>query len=177
MIFEHAARSPEGRAVDDGSRQRSWAELADRATRMARFLREDAGVAPGEHAAILMENRVEYLEVTLGAILAGVWLTPLNWHLTESEPRGIVSDPGSRLLGSDARFGEAARRVGAPTGVSAGEELEGCLAAARDEPLPLDGPAGGTMIYTSGTTGRPKGVKRTRPADLGAALELQLDER
>jgi long-chain acyl-CoA synthetase len=32
------------------------------------------------------------------------------------------------------------------------------------------GPAGGNMIYTSGTTGRPKGVKRSRPADLGGGL-------
>jgi long-chain acyl-CoA synthetase len=34
-----------------------------------------------------------------------------------------------------------------------------------------DGPPGGNMIYTSGTTGHPKGVMRTRPATLGAALE------
>jgi long-chain acyl-CoA synthetase len=39
--------------------------------------------------------------------------------------------------------------------------------------MPLDGPAGGSMIYTSGTTGRPKGVKRRRPATLGAALDAQ----
>ena len=88
---------------------------------------------------------------------------------------GLVhtEDSGARLLVSDDRFGETARRVGAPAVVSAGEELEGGLASASDAPLPLDGPAGGTMIYTSGTTGRPKGVKRTRPANLGAALETQ----
>ena len=44
MIFDHAARDPDGIALDDGTRQRSWAGLVDRATRIARFLRDDVGL-------------------------------------------------------------------------------------------------------------------------------------
>ena len=60
MIYEHAALNPNGLALDDLTRQRTWAELADRSTRIARFLREQAGLEAQGHAALLMENRVEF---------------------------------------------------------------------------------------------------------------------
>ncbi len=70
--FELAAANPDGLAIDDFTRQRSWSQLLDRSIRIARFLREHAGVAPDDHVAILMENRVEAVEVILGGIMAGV---------------------------------------------------------------------------------------------------------
>ena len=48
--------------------------------------------------------------------------------------------------------------------------LENALASASADPLPLDGPVGGTMVYTSGTSGQPKGVRRFRPNTLQHAL-------
>ena len=77
MIFEHAAKNPNGLALDDLTRQRTWAELADRSTRIAHFLRDQAGLGPEDHAAILMDNRVEFAELILGALLAGIWITPI----------------------------------------------------------------------------------------------------
>ena len=73
----------QGLAVDDLMRRRTWAELADRSCRVANFLARGAGVAPGEHVAVLMGNRTEYIELLLGGILAGAWVTPINWHLAE----------------------------------------------------------------------------------------------
>ena len=70
MIFSHD-RHPGDLALDDGARRRSWAELSDRATRAARLLREGLGLRPDDHAALLMGNRAEFVELTLGAILAG----------------------------------------------------------------------------------------------------------
>jgi len=180
-ILERARRDPCGLAVDDGERQRDWGELADRATRVARFLREDAGLAPDDHAAILMGNRTEYVEIVLGSILAGVWLTPINGHLARDEIAYIVEDSGAKLVFTDEAHAEVAQEAhagvarggGAPAFVTVGEPLEAALASASDAPLPLDGPPGSTMIYTSGTTGRPKGVKRTRRPSLGEALEAQ----
>ena len=51
MIFDHAARDPGGLALDDLTRRRSWAELADRTTRIARLLRGQLGLRPDDHAA------------------------------------------------------------------------------------------------------------------------------
>jgi len=162
-------------ALDDGTRRRSRAELADRVARQARLLREGLGLAPGAHAALLLGNRVEAVEGVLAATHAGVWMTPVNWHLTADEVAYVVRDSGARVLFTDPEHEATARRA-APEGVAvivAGSELDAALAASRDEPMPLAGPAGGNMIYTSGTTGRPKGVKRRVPATLGAALDGQ----
>jgi long-chain acyl-CoA synthetase len=167
-------------ALDDGTRRRSRAELADRVARWARLLREGLGLTPGDHAALLIGNRAEAVEGVLAAIHAGVWLTPINWHLTEAEIAYVLRDSGARVLFTDPEHEAVARRAAreddrweACPVLVAGTELEAALASARDEPLPADGPAGGNMIYTSGTTGRPKGVRRSGPATLGAALEAQ----
>jgi acyl-CoA synthetase (AMP-forming)/AMP-acid ligase II len=162
-------------ALDDGVRRRSAAELADRVARGARLLRDGLGLAPGAHAALLIGNRAEAVEGVMAAIHAGVWMTPVNWHLTPEEVAYVVRDSGARVLFTDPEH-EATARAAAPEGVTvlvAGPELDAALAASRDEPMPADGPAGGNMIYTSGTTGRPKGVRRHVPATLGAALEAQ----
>lgn len=173
MITHHAERDPEGLALDDGERRRTWAELADRTQRFARFLREDAGLRPDDRVALLMGNRVEYAEAVVGAILAGVWVTPINWHLTPEEIAYVVRDSGARLLVTDEGHEAAARAAEPPALLRVGDELERALAGASDEPMPLGGPAGGPMIYTSGTTGRPKGVKRARAGSLGGALAGQ----
>jgi long-chain acyl-CoA synthetase len=160
-------------ALDDLTRQRTWAELEDRTNRVARFLREDLGLAAGDHAAVLMANRVECVELMAGAIQAGIWLTPLNWHLTAEEIQYVVEDSGTRVLFADAQHEEIARQCDPGTLLLAGRELDGALAGASDAPMDRAGPAGGPMIYTSGTTGRPKGVRRHVPPTLGLALEAQ----
>jgi long-chain acyl-CoA synthetase len=174
VIYDLAANDPDGLAVDDGLRRRTWAELCDRSARLARFLREDAGLRPDDHVAVLLENRVEYVELILGAIMAGVWITPINWHLSRGEIAYVVGDSGSRLVVSDpghaAIARDAADRSGGAQVLLAGAELDAAIAGASDRPMDPDGPAGGNMIYTSGTTGRPKGVKRARPETLGAGL-------
>ncbi len=172
-IYARAQTDPGGLALDDGTRRRSWAELAERSTRIAHLLHAH-GIGPGDHAALLMENRAEFIEITLGALLAGVWLTPINWHLHPEEIAYVLRDSGARLLFSDDAFAASARAANAPRTLLAGNELDGALAEASDEPIELDGPAGGTMIYTSGTTGRPKGVKRKRAKSVAAAFgEMQ----
>src|SRR5512139_1741524 len=169
-MFEIAAANPNAIALDDLTRQRTWAELIDRITRIAHLLRDRYGLRPDDHAATLLGNRVEAIELTLGAILAGIWLTPINHHLQADEIAYIVSDSGARVLFTDPEHEAVARRFAAPEVVLVGAELDQALATVSDEPMSLSGPAGATMIYTSGTTGQPKGVKRARAASLGAAL-------
>jgi long-chain acyl-CoA synthetase len=174
MLLDLARARPDAIAVDDGSRQRTFAELVDRSHRFASFLRHEAGLQPGGHLSLLMGNRVEVIECLLGAVLAGQWITPINWHLAEEEIDYVVEDSGSRIILTDERYAEMARSVTSErpetSVIVAGSELDALLDGVRLGALDLDAPAGGNMIYTSGTTGRPKGVKRAVPPSVGEAL-------
>jgi long-chain acyl-CoA synthetase len=170
---DRAARDPDGLALDDGTRRRTWAELDDRTNRLARWI-HDLGARPGDHVATLLGNRVECVELLLAGLEAGVWLTPINWHLTRDEVAYVVADSGARVLFTDPDYAPLARAVFDGPVVVTGEAFEAGVRDAPDAPQPADAPAGGPMIYTSGTTGRPKGVKRHRAPTLAAAREGQL---
>ena len=174
MLLDLARDRASDLAVDDGTRTRTFGELFDRCCRFASFLRNDMGLAPGGHLSLLMGNRVEGIELLIGAVLAGQWVTPVNWHLAEEEIDYVVTDSGARLLVTDEGYAALADRVtrNRPNTqvVQVGDELDRLLDSVVARPLDLDAQAGGNMIYTSGTTGRPKGVKRVAPPSVGEAL-------
>jgi long-chain acyl-CoA synthetase len=169
-MFERAATHPEGIALDDFERRRSWAELEARVARLARWLRGELGIAQDGHAACLVGNRVEAVELVLAATVSGIWLTPVNRHLKPDEVAHVVADSGASVVFADPDHEATARAAGAKRVVRVGPELDAALAALPDAPPDPRGPAGGTMIYTSGTSGRPKGVKRRRAASAAEAL-------
>jgi long-chain acyl-CoA synthetase len=168
VLLDRAETDGDGIALDDAVRTRTWAELLDRATRGAHLLRDGFGLAPGDHAAMVVGNRVEFVELVVAAQLAGVWLTPVNWHLTSEELAYVVEDSGARVVVTEPPFEAASRAAvdGRVPVVLVGGQLDAALADADDAPIDRHGPAGGTMLYTSGTTGRPKGVKRTTAASV-----------
>ncbi|MBB83175.1 MAG: acyl-CoA synthetase [Deltaproteobacteria bacterium] len=174
MLLELAKDRRDEVAIDEGDRTRTFGELADRVTRLARFLRQDVGLGPREHYSLLMGNRLEAAELILGGIASSQWVTPINWHLAEEEIEYVVDDSGSRLIFTDARYADAANRIASTRPnvrvIEVGEELDGILDDVTPGLLDLDAPGGGNMIYTSGTTGRPKGVKRAAPRTVGDAL-------
>jgi len=118
-----------------------------------------------------MENKREYYEVLLGSVIAGVWLTPVNSHLTSAEIDYVLADSGARLLFTDRPEYRAAPEVLVQSWP--GLSQEACRSADECYRLLVDalsGAAGGFLMYTSGTTGKPKGVKRSSPDSLGASL-------
>jgi len=170
VLLDLAAAAPDRPAVTDLSRSRTRAELVDRATRLGRWW-AGQGVAPGGHVACLLGNRVEAVEAVLAATLAGLWLTPVNRHLTAEEIAYVLDDSGASVVLTDAEHESVVREAAGPrVVVVAGAELDHAVASSPDEPFALTGPAGGTMLYTSGTTGRPKGVRRAVASDVGAQL-------
>jgi long-chain acyl-CoA synthetase len=176
-LLAHAAADPHAPAVNDLTQTRSRGELVDRAHRIAHWMLDDAGVAPSGHVALLMGNRVEFVDALVGAQLGGIWLTAINWHLTATEVAYILEDSGSTVLFTDTENERIAREAvalvpGEVAVVLAGPELDAISTSGRDDPFPLKGPGGGTMLYTSGTTGRPKGVKRSRQPTLEATLTM-----
>ncbi|HEY1915508.1 MAG TPA: AMP-binding protein [Streptosporangiaceae bacterium] len=162
--------------------ERSYLEIHERAARIAGGL-SSLGLRPGDSAALVLRNSVEFLELTLGIGRAGISPVPVNWHWRGEELGYLLRDSGSKVVFAHSSFVPLVTDA-APDGVrvievlepgrpSAGAgipEFEAWLAgqAAAEQPggLPKFG-----VIYTSGTTGRPKGVVR-EDVDVDAVLEM-----
>tara|TARA_B110000444_G_C18826136_1_gene590438 strand:- start:568 stop:2082 length:1515 start_codon:yes stop_codon:yes gene_type:complete len=154
-------------AVDDLDRQLSRRELFNRALKLAKYFK-DEGLSNDDHISILVSNRTEYIEIILASVFAGLWLTPINWHLTESEISYVLEDSGCCLLILENRFKTLFVDINTSNYklLNIDVEYEDILNDVEKADLDSQSHAGGVMMYTSGTTGLPKGVKRRRPGDI-----------
>jgi long-chain acyl-CoA synthetase len=156
-VWNIAAAEPARTAViaPDGT-SISYGELTTAAGRYAAGL-QGLGLKAGDSVALLMPNGTPMVCLYFAAIQIGLYVVPLNWHLTAAEARHIVSDCAARVLVADDRFAAVAAQIDVEFKFGAGSrplaELE------SGEPV-RDRTAGAPMVYTSGTSGRPKGVKR-----------------
>ncbi|HXI94556.1 MAG TPA: AMP-binding protein, partial [Candidatus Acidoferrum sp.] len=110
VFFEQAARAGEReylRFFRDGSWQAlSWRETAERATRVACGLIA-AGLQPGDHVALLSENRVEWLYCDLAILAAGGVTVPIYPSLTARVAGYIAEDSKTPLaIVSNAQLAE-----------------------------------------------------------------------
>jgi long-chain acyl-CoA synthetase len=159
-------------AVDDLTRSRSWSALDDRVARLRGVL-ADLGLRPGDHLAMVMGNRVEFIELVLAALTSGVWLTPVNWHARREEIEYVLDDAGASVVFVDPVHADLTRAAARDRRiVEVGDAFDQLLAARAPVPLDLGATPGANMIYTSGTTGRPKGVRRGRQPDLDRQLDV-----
>jgi len=174
-------RCPERVALVCGPQTRTYAELADRATRLANHLRE-AGVGPGDRVGLFLRNDAAYLEGMLAAFSLRAIPVNMNHRYTGAELGYLIEDSGAvALLVHETLTGAVAS---VPRGIAAirtvlvvpdpdpstvtGEvvpldeavDYEAALAAASAEAVETHGRSGDDtyLMYTGGTTGRPKGV-------------------
>jgi acyl-CoA synthetase (AMP-forming)/AMP-acid ligase II len=170
-LVARSARSRPGAAAlaFEGSTL-TFAELDERANRVAGALAA-RGVGPGDNVAILMFNRLEFVESFLGIQRLGACAVPVNFRLSQQEVDyvladsravGILSDAELAAVGSAAAeaMPEVRFHLVAGAGADAAESYEEALAAASPEPpeLVVEDEQLAFLMYTSGTTGRPKGA-------------------
>jgi acyl-CoA synthetase (AMP-forming)/AMP-acid ligase II len=168
----------------------TFGELDAAANRLSRLLRS-AGLRPGDHIAICMENHDRYLEVVWGCHYAGLIYTCASSRLQGGELEYIVNDCGARAyITSKYKADQAAELLSTTPGVELRLMLDGTIdgyesyehavGAQSAEPLDEDRIAGTDMLYSSGTTGRPKGVtgpfveEQLESADTGVIPLLQM---
>ncbi|MHB1430910.1 MAG: acyl-CoA synthetase [Streptosporangiaceae bacterium] len=169
----------------DGTEHRAG-DLLGRANQLVHVLRA-RGLTEGDGIAAVLPNGVAPIEMSLAALQAGWYFTPINWHFTAPEIGYIVADSGAKAFFVDARFADvglaAAEQAGVPAsarfsyGAVPGFTEAAELRSGQPASTPPGRTAGTAMHYTSGTTGRPKGVRRAlsgldpdAAADLTAAL-------
>jgi acyl-CoA synthetase (AMP-forming)/AMP-acid ligase II len=147
-----------------------------------------AGIEEGGHIAMLLGNQLECFDVGWAAKRSGLYLTPVNWHLTAAEAGYIIADSGAQALVSSPDLCDLAQPetlqlvspalrlvTGEDGGTPAGfERLEAVLQTASPDPVRPE-LEGALMFYSSGTTGRPKGIRHPwTPTPYGTGFSLEL---
>ena len=159
----------------------TYRDLFDRASRLAGWLREEAGLARGERIAMLLanSNACEFFVTQVAAFVGGFVSVPINARLAPPEIEYQLRHSGARALVSTAEFERqiakavpaAAADLGSPPLIlDAGTDPlaipPGCASVALSEAIAAGAPATCEcrredrcdLLYTSGTTGRPKGA-------------------
>jgi long-chain acyl-CoA synthetase len=169
-FWNFAQRNPSALAlVAPDGREWTRGELLASANRIAHGLRA-LGLGRGDCVAAVLPNCAEFYAVYLAVTQVGMYLTPINNHLTGPEIAYIVGDSAAKVFIGGEAFADACRiareqaRVPAErcfaVGSVPGFRPLAELAAGQPDTLPEDRSAGQVMNYTSGTTGKPKGVRR-----------------
>ncbi|MBV9662003.1 MAG: AMP-binding protein, partial [Acidimicrobiales bacterium] len=152
-------------AVVDGHRRTTFRETDERSIRLANALRGIS--AEGARVAILMKNRLEYIEADLAIARSGLVKVPINPKLSDDERQYVVNDSGATVIITEAEELErvapiaqagAARIVSVGGGTGTLDYDEALRQASPTEAVIAPDPDRLSMLlYTSGTTGRPKG--------------------
>ena len=176
-----AARLGDGTAIVDGDRTVTWNELRSLARAAAGGL-ASLGVTKGDTVALMLNNRLEFFPIDLGAVTLGA--VPFSIYQTASPEQiaYVVGDAGAKVAIVEKGFleiFEKARKelpdvehlivLDGDGGTGSYEDL-----LAADPDFDDEAAAAGvglddllTLIYTSGTTGPPKGVELTHRNLLG----------
>jgi len=155
--------TPQRTALVHETTAHTYAELADRVTRLAHALRS-LGIGPGDRVAYLGPNHPALAETLFATGLLGAVFVPLNTRLAVPELAYNLDDSGAETLLWAAEFAgavaELRETVKVREYVAVGDEYERLLEGADNTPLDeqvaLDDVC--MIQYTSGTSGRPKGV-------------------
>ncbi|HEX9935660.1 MAG TPA: amino acid adenylation domain-containing protein, partial [Longimicrobium sp.] len=155
-LFEaQADRTPGAVAVRYAGGSLSYAELEERANRLARHLR-GLGVGPDARVGLCLERGPELMVGVLGILKAGGAYVPLDPAYPAERLAYMLEDSAARVLLTQASLAERLPAGGATVVRLDAGEIE------RQSGERLRVPAGpgnlAYVIYTSGSTGRPKGV-------------------
>ncbi|MET4165971.1 MULTISPECIES: AMP-binding protein [Gordonia] len=150
-----------------GSGERiTYAELDRRSNRLARFW-QSRGVGPGDSVVLVMENSLAWPVAVAAGMRSGLYVTPVNWHLTPTELAALIQeDRPAAIVTSTALADRVVAAVADPSLdraviVCADGPADGCVALAdaladqSSEPLERE-LLGARVLYSGGTTGRPK---------------------
>ena len=165
-LWNIARTNPDRTAVvDPAGEEITYADLAAAADRYGRGMQE-RGLVPGDCIVVMLPNGIDLLAMYFAAIECGLYIVPINWHLTGPEVAYIVGDCDAKVFVADQRFATAAVIAAADLpaesrfAVGAIEGFQPLAELSAEGGRPDVRTQGAPMVYTSGTTGQPKGVKR-----------------
>jgi len=175
----NAFKYPNKLAIKDINRSLTNKEFDVRTNKLANGLLK-RGLRKGDKIAVLMNNRVEFMEIYGAAAKAGFIIVPLNFRLLPKDLYWIVSNAECKMVIVESRYYEITIKnwdLVVEFGLDTLDHI--CLS---DTPvaenwsyyediikdggdnyptIEVDPEDPWILLYTSGTTGRPKGVVRS----------------
>ncbi|MFF4764738.1 amino acid adenylation domain-containing protein, partial [Streptomyces sp. NPDC001292] len=165
LFRNQAARTPDAVAVTGSTATWTYAELDERANRVAHWL-TGRGVRPESRIGVVMDRSPELIAVLLGVLKAGAAYVPLDAGHPVERLRAVVAEAGVSVVLADRDLD------GLPT-----TDVAGVLATgtAVDPGLALSPDSLAYVMYTSGSTGVPKGVAVTHRNVVSFILDRSWD--
>lgn len=175
-LAEHAIDAvPDRVAIICGDEQLTYAQLEERANRLAHYL-QDQGVKKDDKVGLYCRNRIEIVIGMLGIVKAGAILVNVNFRYVEGELKYLFDNSDMVALIHERRYADRVANVLPETpnvktvlvvedgsdddfARYGGVEFEAALA--QGSPERDFGPRSEDdiyLLYTGGTTGFPKGV-------------------
>jgi fatty-acyl-CoA synthase len=105
LACEQAERYPDRLAVIAGEARATYPELPQRARRVASALRS-AGIGRGDRIGMLVNNRIEWIDICLGAAALGAIPVPFSTWSKRREIDFLLADSRVRMLFALDRFGD-----------------------------------------------------------------------
>ena len=183
-----ALKNPEKTAVFWGETTYSFGQAHCLAKRLAKRLREEHGLQPGDRVGLWLKNCPEFIFSLFGILLAEGVVVSINSFLTLDEVGFILGDCEAKVLISEASMAEGTAKLRErlpqldvieveSLGQAEPEVLNDYFALGQaPEDLAL-------IIYTSGTTGKPKGAMLSHQnlmcnvAAVMEAVDIRPDDR
>ena len=91
--------------VEDDGTEHTAGALVDAANQIARNL-ASRGLEPGDVVAMVLHNEAAVYELNLAVMQSGLYLVPVNWHLTAHEIGYILEDSGAKAAFVSSEFTE-----------------------------------------------------------------------
>lgn len=167
---QQAARTPEQQAVTLGERSWTYAELNERANRIARTIQK-MGAAPGTLVGICAERSLDMMACVLAVVKAGAAYVPIDpsypeeriaYMLEDSQATVILTQGHLKHLFVQEESAESGKGAGAAAQrkvLCVDTDWERIASEPADNlPATATGDDLAYVIYTSGTTGKPKGT-------------------
>jgi acyl-CoA synthetase (AMP-forming)/AMP-acid ligase II len=183
MLRNAAIKDPSNLAIIEGSRRITYGELDATVDRVAGNLAR-RGVGRGDRVAIVLGNKVAFLEACLACARLGAIPVPINIRQRKPENDYVIGHSGAVALVYEADLHDQMPEPAAVPdlryrfsvgGAAGGADPYEVLLAPGAAPAPTalheDDPF--CILYTSGTTGRPKGAVLTHYGIVHSCLNFQ----
>lgn len=163
LVEANTAAHPDRLAIKHHDVRLTYAELNERANRIARLLL-DGGAGVGDVVAMVLPRSIDYVVTALAIVKTGAAYLPIDTSYPVERITQVLTDAGVSLVVTIAELTDAvlvsAEQIvldAAATEARLGQADPADLTDAdRRAPLTPEIPA--YVLYTSGSTGRPKGV-------------------